>query len=119
MIAPLWPQPRAGAIVEPQAAPCFLFLWNLQPFTTPDSFHSIFANLPAGFSQFDGDPPVAIATVLCCQRDDRPGQRIFVVPLCGLVALRATRLVYQLARMTLTRPTLLCMFHSDTAPLRA
>jgi hypothetical protein len=33
--------------------------------------------------------------------------------------LRATRLVYQLARMTLTRPTLLCMFHSDTAPLRA
>lgn len=119
MIAPLRLQPHAGAVIEPQTAKRFLLLRNLESFAAPDPFHSIFANLPVGFSQFDGDSAVAIATVLSCQRDDRPGQRVFVVTLCGLIALRAARLVYQLARMTLTCPTLLCMLHSDTAPLRA
>ena len=47
------------------------------------------------------------------------GQRVLVVPLRGLIALRAAWLVHQLARMTLTRPLLLGVFYSDTAPLRA
>jgi hypothetical protein len=33
--------------------------------------------------------------------------------------LRATRLVNQVARMTLTRPALPCMLHGGTPPLRA
>ena len=48
------------------------------------------------------------------QRDDRPGQCVFVVPLCRLVALRATWLVSQMTRMTLTCSALPCMFHRGT-----
>ena len=44
---------------------------------------------------------------------------VFVVPLCRLVALRATRLVNQMTRMTLTCPLLLGVFHSGTPTLRA
>ena len=46
MVLVLRSQPHTRSIVEPQAVPCFLFLWNLQPFATPDSLDSILANLP-------------------------------------------------------------------------
>jgi len=83
---------------------------------TLDLTVGILAHIPARFAQLDGDASIAIPAVLGGQRDDSPGQRVFVVPLCGLVALRAAWLMNQLARMTLTRPTLLCMLQSDTAP---
>jgi hypothetical protein len=69
--------------------------------------------------QFDRDTAIAISSILAGQRDDGPGQRIFVVPLCRLVALRAAWLMNQLARMSLTRSALLCTFYSGTPPLRA
>ena len=103
MIAPLRPQPHAGAVVEPQPAARLLLLRNLQPFAAPDPLHPILANIPARFPQLDGDASIAIPAILAGQRDDGPGQRVFVVPLCGLVALRAAWLMNQLARMTLTK----------------
>ncbi len=50
---------------------------------------------------------------------DGPGQRILVVPLRRLIALRAAWLVNQLARMTLARPAFHGMRHSGTPSLRA
>jgi len=61
----------------------------------------------------------SVATILIGQRDDSPGQRVFIVPLCRLVALRAAWLMNQLARMALTYAALLRMLHSCTPPLRA
>src|SRR5690348_7684371 len=119
VIAPLRPQTHAGAVVEPQAAARLLLLRHLQPFATPDPLHAVLTHVPARFLQLDGDTSISIPAILAGQRDDSPGQRVFVVPLGGLVALRATRLVNQLARMTLTCPLLLGMLHSGTAPLRA
>ena len=119
VIPPLRPQPHARAIVEPQPATRLLLLRNLQPFAAPDPLHAILAHVPAGFLQLDGDASISIPAILAGQCDDGPGQRIFVVPLCRLVALRAAWLVNQLARMTLTCPLLPGMFHSSTAPLRA
>src|SRR5277367_5285702 len=115
----LRPQPYARAVVEPPAATRFLFLWNLQPFAAPNPFHAILAHVPAGFAQLDRDAPITVSAILAGQRDDGPGQRVFVVPLCRLIALRAAWLMNQLARMSLTRSALLCMFHSGTPPLRA
>jgi hypothetical protein len=112
-------QPYTRAVVQPQADTRLLLLWNLQPLAAPDSFHAILAYIPAGFAQLNRDAPVAVSAILAGQRNDGPGQRVFVVPLCGLIALRAAWLINQLARMALTRSALLCMLHSGTPTLRA
>ena len=119
MIAPLRPQAHAGTVVEPQTATWFLFLRYLQTFAAPDPFYAILAHIPARFLQLDGDASISIPAILASQHYDGPGQRVLVVPLCELVALRAAWLVNQLARMTLTRPLLPGVFYSGTAPLRA
>ena len=119
MIRVLRPQPHTRAVVEPQSSARLLLLRNLQPFAAPDPFHAILAYIPAGFAQLDPDAPITLSAILASQRDDGRGQRIFVVPLCGLVALRAAWLMNQLGRMALTRSALLCMFHSGTPLLRA
>ncbi len=119
MVLMLRAQPYARAIIEPQPPSRLLLLGNLQPFAAPDSLHSILPHVPAGFAQLDRDPSIAVPPIAVSQGDDRPGQCVFVVPLCGLVALRATWLVNQVARTTLTRSALSCMFHSDTPTLRA
>ena len=119
VIRPLRPQTHARSVVEPQTASRLLLMRHLQPFAAPDPLHAVLAYVPARFLQLDGDASVSIPAILSGQCEDGPGQRVFVVPLCRLVALRAAWLVNQLARMTLARPLLPCMFHSDTAPIRA
>ena len=84
-----------------------------------DPFHSILAHVPSRFLQLDGDASIAIAAISNGQREDSPGQRVFIVPLRRLVALRAAWLIHQLARMTLTCPVLPGMLHSGSPPIRA
>jgi len=59
---------------------------------TPDALHPIPANMPAGFLQQCGNSPLAIATILTGQLDDRFCQRIFSGSMHRLVALRGTPL---------------------------
>jgi hypothetical protein len=67
-----------------------------------------------------GDAAITVAAVLAGQGKDGPDQGIFVIPLCRLVALRAPRLIHQLARSPLTDATLLPrMAHRTTPPFRA
>ena len=119
VIAPLRAQSHARSIVDPQAAPRFLFLWNLQPFATPNSLYAVLADLPASLAQFDCDASISITAILASKRYDRPGQCVFVVALGRLIALRAAWLTDQPARMTLTRSELLRMLHRATTPIRA
>jgi hypothetical protein len=70
-------------------APCFLFLWNLQSFATPDSIDSILAYLPACSLQQRGNAPIAIAPIWAGQQNDSLCESIFVLTLCRLLALRA------------------------------
>jgi hypothetical protein len=101
------------------SAPRLLLLGNLQPFAAPDPLHPVFAHVPAGFTQLDRDAPIAVPAIAVGQCNDGPGQCVFVVPLCGLVALRAAWLINQLARMALTRSAPLCMLYIGTPTLRA
>ena len=91
MILMLRAQPYARAIIEPQPPSRLLLLGNLQPFAAPDSLHSILPHVPAGFAQLDRDPSIAVPPIAVSQGDDRPGQCVFVVPLCGLVSAIAKR----------------------------
>jgi hypothetical protein len=67
MVRSFWAYPNARSVVEPQPSSWLLFLWNLQPFTTPDPFHPFLANSPAGMLQQRRDPAVAITTILAGQ----------------------------------------------------
>ena len=64
MIDVLWPQTRAPSIVEPQSPTWLLFLWHLQPLTTPDSFDPVLAHPPAGMLQQRGDAAITVTPVL-------------------------------------------------------
>jgi hypothetical protein len=119
MVSALRPEPHARSIVEPQATPCFLLLWNLQPFATPDSLDSILANLPACPLQQRGDAPVAVAPILAGQQNDRLSKSIFVFALCRLVALCAAWLVHQPARPPLTHALVLSMIRRNAPSFRA
>jgi hypothetical protein len=92
---------------------------RLQPFAAPDSLHTILAHVPTCLLQLNRDASISKPAVWAGQCDDGPGQRVLVVPLPRLVALRAAWLVIQLARMTLARPPLYGMLHSGTALVRA
>jgi hypothetical protein len=120
VIGSLRPQPYALSVVEPQPPSRFLFLGNLQPFAAPDAFYPILAHSPARFPQRHRDAAIAVAAILAGQRDNGPGQCIFIVTLCRLVALCAAWLIHQLARSPLTDAMLLPrMAHRATPPFRA
>jgi hypothetical protein len=59
---------HARPIIKPQPASWLLFLWNLQPLTTPDPLDPILVDLPACSSQQSCDPPIAISAMLTGQR---------------------------------------------------
>jgi hypothetical protein len=97
----------------------FCFLGNLEPFTAPDSLYSVLTDIPASFTQLDRDAPIAIPAIAVGKCDDGLGQFVFILLLCGLITLRATWQVNQVAPMTLTLSALPCMLQSGTPTLRA
>jgi len=120
VIGSLRPQPYARPVVEPQPPTWLLLLGNLQPFAVPDALYPILAHSPARFPQRHRDAAIAVAAILAGQLDNGPGQCIFIVTLCRLVALRAAWLIHQLARSPLTNAMLFPrMAHRTTPPFRA
>ena len=106
MIAPLWPQPDAGPIIEPEPASWPLFLGYFQPLATPDPLHPIAAHTPPGLVQQRLDPTIAVSAVLRCQRNNSLRQRILISTNYGGVTLRSAGLTDNPAGMTL-RETIL------------
>src|SRR5260370_36777290 len=72
---------------------------TLQPLTPPYALHPILADPPAGTLEQRRDPPVAIAPIVACQRDDRPSQGILIGPVDRPVGLAAPPLPPQPARV--------------------
>ncbi len=120
MIAMLRTQPNTRSIIEPQSPSWLLLLWNLQPFATPDTLNSILAYWPAGALQQRRDPAIAIATILAGQLNNGPGQLIFIFTMYRNQPLRASGLIDQSARTSLTDSMrLLRIMHRASSPLRA
>ena len=88
VVGPGGAQPRARAVVEPEAAALRLLLWALQPLPPPDALHPLGIHRPARVTQQGGDPPVAVADIGLGQLDDVGGQRRLVVTGAGRLALR-------------------------------
>jgi hypothetical protein len=113
------PQPHARAIVEPQPSSRLLPLWYFQPFATPDAFDSILADLPAGSIEQRRDPAITVAAILAGKYNDGLSQSIFVFTLRRPVALRASGLPQQKARMPLTDSMLTGMADRTAPSFRA
>src|SRR5271154_6017773 len=120
MLRPLWSQPYARSIVQPQPPTGPLFLRYFQPLTTPDALHPILAYLPASTLQQRRNSSVTVAPVLTGQCYDRFRQRIFVDPRDRGIALCPSPLPQQPAGMTLAHFVFFArMLHRTTPPLRA
>ena len=120
MIRSFRPQAKARSIVQPQPSTRPLFLRYFQPLATPNALYPIFAHLPAITLQQRRNSPVAVATVLTGQRNDRFGECIFVDPLDRGIALCPSPLPQQPAGMALAHFVLFArMLHRTTPPLRA
>lgn len=106
MVAMLRPQADARSVVQPQAAPLPLSPGYFQPLTAPDPLNPVAADLPAGGDQQRCDPPIAIPSVLGCERDDRSRQCILISPDDRGIALGPARLTDDPAGLAL-RETIL------------
>src|SRR5208282_3515512 len=92
MVAALRPQPDAGAVIQPQTATWLLFPGYFQPLTTPDALDPVGTHIPARFVEHVGDPPIAIAPILRCQRQNGLCQPVLIGTGNDRVTLRATGL---------------------------
>lgn len=87
VVRPIGAQAHARAVVQPEPAALWLFLWDFQPLPSPDPLHPLGVHCPAGMAQQGRDPPVAVAAVGHGQLDDVGGQRRFVIAPPGGLAL--------------------------------
>jgi hypothetical protein len=76
--------------------------WNLQTFPPPDALHSILAHRPARLVQQRHDTPIPVTTILTGQLEDRMSQKVFIIALCGYIALRSPGLADQPASLPFT-----------------
>src|SRR5690348_10327523 len=120
MIPTRWSQSNTGTVVQPQPRSGLLFLRYFQPLPAPDPLHAILTHLPPRSSPQRRDSPVAVATILGGQSDDRFRQPSFLAPGHPFIALSSASLPQQPASMPFRQPVrLLRMLHRTTSPLGA
>ena len=101
MIGALGPKPHAGAVIEPEPPFLRLLARHLQPLPAPDALDPLDVHRPAGGPQHGRDPAVAIAAILCGQRDDVGGQRRVIGAPFRRLSLRRAMLPQHPARQPL------------------
>jgi len=88
MIAILWSQPNARAVIQPLTPAFRLFLRNFQAFTPPDAKDTLVIHMPPFRLQQRRDPLIPIASKPGCQPNDGRGQCILIIVLLRLTPLR-------------------------------
>ena len=107
MAAMLRPQPHARSIIEPETVTFRLFLWDIQPLTTPDAFDPLGIYRPTLTLQQRGDPTIARATIGRRQPDDIRRQALLIRSKLARLALGRTVLANDPACTTPSVVTLL------------
>ena len=74
VIGPLWSQPDAGSLIQPEPPSLFLLRWDLQPLAFPDPFNALVVHMPTGVAQQTGDDAIAIPPILAGKDDNVLGQ---------------------------------------------
>lgn len=97
VIAMLWPQANARAVIKPQPPAFRLFYRYFQALAPPDPRNAFVVHMPAIRSEQRRNPLVAIASIAGRQLDDGEGQRILIVGTHRLAPLRRAMLLQQTA----------------------
>ena len=92
MVRPLRPQPHARSIIEPQAAPFWLFARHFQPLPSPDQPHTLDVHAPTFVDQHPADPTIAVASIPHRQPLDRRRKCRLIIANSRTTALRRPRL---------------------------
>ncbi len=112
----LWPQPDAGAVVEPQPPAFRLSGRYFEPLTPPDALYPLGVDPPAFGSQQGGNAPIAVAAVCAGQPDDRRAQRRFVIARQARLALGRAGLANRTTGAPLRNPQFLPQMRDALAP---
>jgi len=97
MVGMLRPQPHARTVVQPEPPPFGLFGRDLQPLASPVPRHPFGVHPPAPVPQYRRDPTIAVTAVLDGERRDVGRQGRLITGPAGLLALRGSVLVKNLA----------------------
>lgn len=92
MVRTLRSQSGARPVVQPKPSLLGLFLWDLQPFPSPDPFNTLVIHMPAAVVQHPGNHAISITPELSRQLDDVLSQPHFVRQTSGHLALRRAML---------------------------
>ena len=92
MVWPLCPQSHAGFIGQQKSALFWLFLWDFQPFLSPDPLYALMIYVPTAVVQHARDHAIAVSSELFCQLDDILSQPFFIRQSTWHFALRRTML---------------------------
>ena len=92
MIAILWPQPYTGSVLQPKPSFLRLFLWNLQPLSSPEPLNTAVANWSTCFSEQSCNPAITVSAKLSGQFDHICHQPVFIRAPFGGVPLSRTML---------------------------
>ncbi len=92
VMAPAWPKPDAGTVVEPKPTAFGVLRRHLQSFLAPDPRHALGIHMPALGSKQSRDPTIAVTTILTGKIDDGFGERRFIVGHLGNMPLGRTSL---------------------------
>lgn len=64
VVGPLWPEPKARPVVQPKPTLLSLLLWDLQPFTSPDTLDPLVVHVPASVVQQTRHHAITISPIL-------------------------------------------------------
>ena len=92
-----WPKSNTGTIIEPQTSTLRLFLWDLEPLLTPDTFNAFVVDLPAVSPQKCCNASIAVATILAGKPDNLFSEKRFLDLGFWLIPLSRTRLTDHMA----------------------
>jgi hypothetical protein len=92
VVWPLRPQAHAGPVGQPKPTLLWLFLWDLQPLPSPDSFYALMICVPSAAIQHACNHTIAVSPERFCQHDNILGQPFFIRQAMWHFALRRTML---------------------------
>ena len=90
MVGTFRSKPDTRSVVQPEPSFLLLFLWDFQPFTSPDALNPLVVHMPARVVQQTCHHPISVASVLIGQFDDIIGQTLLIDPALRNLTLRGS-----------------------------
>lgn len=71
-------EPDAGPVIQPRPGPLCLFLWDFEPFLSPDPLNPLVVHMPARVVAQPGDHAIPVSPIATGKLNDVIGQALFI-----------------------------------------